>query len=174
MSERTYFINGIPTLYEALKKAGREKEATALVKNFLRSSFSEDLDKKVERFRRIPAGMFPMDMPYFRLFWELNQIYISGLFYFTVVAAGVLCERICHDILSKNSVKIKDKACLYDLINLLSKKNLIKKETKIEMTAIRKKRNSYVHPQKKKIDVEKDAIEMIGRSSNILKNEIRI
>lgn len=66
-------------------------------------------------------------MPYFGLFWELNQIYISGLFYFTVVAAGVLCERICHDILSKNSVRIKDKACLNDLITLLSKRKLIKK-----------------------------------------------
>jgi len=50
MVEHTYFVNGIPALCEALKKAGRDEEAQNLVKQFLTASFNEDLDKKAERF----------------------------------------------------------------------------------------------------------------------------
>jgi len=174
MVEHTYFVNGIPALYDALKRAGREKEAKELVRNFLSTSFSSDLERKVERFRLLPAGIFPADIPYFRLFWELNQIFISGLYYFTVVAAGVLCERMCHDILDKHSIAPKKRACLHDLITLLSKNNLIKKDSEVEMTEIRKKRNAYVHPRAKKKDVEKDALEMIERTARILKNEFQV
>jgi hypothetical protein len=173
MVEHTYFVNGIPALYEALKKAGREKEAKELVRNFLNTSFSSDLEMKVERFRQLPTGIFPADIPYFRLFWELNQIYISGLYYFTVVAAGVLCERMCHDILDKHSVARKKRACLHDLITL-SKKHLKKKDSEVEMIEIMKKRNAYVHPREKKKDVEKDALEMIERTARILKNEFQV
>jgi hypothetical protein len=174
MVERTYFVNGIPALCEALKKAGREKEAKELVRNFLNTSFSSDLEMKVERLRKLPTGIFPADMAYFRLFWELNQIFISGLYYFAVVAGGVLCERMCHDILDKHSVKPKKRACLHDLIVLLSKKHLIKKDTEAEMLEIMKKRNSYVHPRESKKDIEKDALEMIERTARILKNEFQV
>jgi hypothetical protein len=174
MSERTVFINGIPALYDALKKAGREEEARKLVKDFLSSSFASDLDEKVDRFLGLPVGVFPADMGYFRLLWELNQIYISGLYYFTVVAAGVLCERMCYDVLARNLVKVKDGARLCDLIELLAKKGLIKSETKTEMDKIRKKRNSYVHPKKKRMEIKKDAREMIERISKILQNEFRM
>ncbi|MDH5460989.1 MAG: hypothetical protein OEX09_02015 [Candidatus Bathyarchaeota archaeon] len=174
MVEHTYFVNGIPALYEALKKAGREEEAKELVRNFLSTSFSSDLERKVERLRRLPTGIFPADKPYFRLFWELNQVFISGLYYFTVVAAGVLCERMCHDILDKHSVVPKKNACLHDLIALLSKKHLIKKDSEVEMIEIRKMRNAYVHPREKKKDVEKDALEMIERTARILKNEFQV
>jgi hypothetical protein len=113
-------------------------------------------------------------MEYFRLLWELNQIYISGLYYSTVVIAGVLCERMCHDILTRNSIRVKDEPCLGYLINLLTEKNLIKGETKTEMEKIRKKRNSYVHPAKKKTDTQKDALEMVECISRILHNEFQI
>lgn len=176
MSERLYFINGLPALYEKLKEIGKENEAKEIIKKFLNQSFNMDLDEKVERFRRIPTGIFPADMEYFRIFWELNQIYISGLYYSTVVTAGVLCERMCHDILEKNSIKAKKKACLGDLIRLLSANHLVKTETLAEMKEIRKKRNSYVHPSKKKSDSKKeeDALKMIERISKILNNEFRV
>jgi len=174
MAERTFFINGIPALYEALKRAGREKEAQDLIENFLRSSFAEDLNKKIERFLRIPGGIFPADMEYFRILWELNQIYISGLYYSTVVLAGVLCERMCHDILARNSIKPKDRSCLNDLIRLIEKKKLAKKRTITHMDKIRDKRNSYVHPAKKKRNTEKTALDMIERISKILHYEFHI
>ena len=107
MVERIVFINGIPALCEALTKAGREDEAKNLVKNFLNRTFSLDIDKKVERFRSLPTGIFLADTPYFRIFWEFNQLYIAGLYYTTVVTAGVLCERICLDVLEKNKTKPK-------------------------------------------------------------------
>jgi hypothetical protein len=171
LSGNTYFINGIPALCEALEKAGRAEEAQNLVKQFLTVSFNQDLDKKAERFRKLPRGIFPADMEYFRIFWELNQIYIAGLYYTTVITTGVLCERMCYDILVKNSVKAKDGLGLFDLIDILSKNSLVKAETLIEMEAIRKKRNLYVHPKKKITNAEKDAEEMIARITKVLHNE---
>jgi hypothetical protein len=151
MAERTFFINGIPALYEALKRAGREKEAQDLITNFLQTSFAEDLDKKIERFLRIPGGIFPVDMEYFRILWELNQIYLSGLYYSTVVLAGVLCERMCHDILARNSIKPKDRSCLNDLIRLIEKKG---GQEKNHNSHGQDKRNSYVHPARSKKEKE--------------------
>ena len=174
MSGNTYFVNGIPALCEALKKAGREKEAQAIVKQFLTSSFNQDLDRKVERLLKLPCGIFPVEMEYFRVFWELNQIYIAGLYYITVVATGVLCERICYDILAENKVKAKKGVGLSKLIKRLAKNNLAKAETLVEMEAIRKKRNEYVHPKKKITNIEKDASEMIERISKVLHNEFAV
>ena len=171
MSGNKYFINGIPALCEALKKAGRDEEAQNLVKQFLTASFNEDLDKKAERFRKLPSGVFPAEMEYFRIFWELNQIYIAGLYYTTVVATGVLCERMCYDILENKSIKVEDGLGLFKLIQLLSKEGLVKAESIVEMDAIRKKRNSYVHPKKKITTAEKDAEEMIARITKVLHNE---
>lgn len=173
MSGNIYFINGIPALYGALKKAGREEEAKDLVKNFLISSFNEDLDKKIDRFIRLPSGIFPANMEYFKVFWELNQIYISGLYYSTVVTTGVLCERMCYDVLAKNSIKVRNGLGLSNLIRLLSKNNLVKTDTLVEMEEIRKKRNAYVHPKKIKTNTEQeqDAGEMIERITKVLKNE---
>jgi hypothetical protein len=174
LSESTYFVNGIPALCEALEKAGRGKEAQALVKQFLISSFNEDLDKKAERLRKLPCGIFPVEMEYFKVFWELNQIYIAGLYYITVVATGVLCERMCYDILAKNSVKAKDGLGLFELIKLITENKLAKTETLVEMEAIRKKRNEYVHPEKKITNTERDASEMIERISKVLHNEFAV
>ena len=140
MSERTFFINGVPSLYEALKKAGGEEEAKKLLKDYLTRSFNDDLDKKVECFREIPGGIVPADMEYFRIYWELNQLYINRLFYSAAVLAGVLCERICYDILSNQKMTVARKeltkdqiACLYkinlvDIIRLLREWDLIKEK----------------------------------------------
>lgn len=35
ISEKTYFINGLPALYQALKKEGREKEIENILRTFL-------------------------------------------------------------------------------------------------------------------------------------------
>jgi hypothetical protein len=151
LTERTVFINGLPALYEALTKAGREAEAKKILKDFLNSTFASDIDAKVDRFRSLPTGIFDADSPYFRIFWEFNQIYIAGLNYSTVVTAGVLCERICLDILEKNK--------------------LAKKESIAEMKKIQKKRNEYVHPKMTATDNQKDALEMVKSISTVLKNE---
>ena len=102
-NEKKYFINGIPKLYHHLKEQGKEEEAKQLVKTFLATTFNEDLDDKVQRFLDIPGGLKPADMEYFKIYWELMQLYINGLFYSTVVLSGVLSERICYDILYKSS-----------------------------------------------------------------------
>jgi len=174
LSGNIYFVNGIPALCEALKKAGREKEAQGLVKEFLNSSFNLDIDDKVDRFLKLPSGIFPAEMAYFRVFWELNQIYIAGLYYITVIATGVLCERMCYDILAKNRVRAKDGLGLSNLIQLLSMNHLAKPDTLVEMREIRKKRNSYVHPKKKIINIEKDASKMIARITKVLHNEFAV
>jgi hypothetical protein len=128
LTERTVFVNGIPALYDALKKVGREEEAKTIMKDFLNRTFANDLDDKVERFIQVPTGIFLADTPYFRIFWEYNQIYIAGLYYSTVVTAGVLCERICLDILERNTTKPKRKACLGDLIKLISDNSFAKQK----------------------------------------------
>ena len=148
MPEQLISINGLPALYDAMKKAGREKEIHDMIKNYLLSTFTADLDKKVDRFLIIDGGLFPADKEYFKLYWELRQLYINGLYYSTVVLAGVLCERMCYDILSKQRISINENnlseeqiSCLYkinlfDLINLLHSWNLIKDDTKREMIEI--------------------------------------
>jgi hypothetical protein len=171
LSGNRYFVNGIPKLCEALEKAGRDEDAQNLVKQFLNASFNEDLDEKARRFRKLPSGIFPADMEYFRIFWELNQIYIAGLYYTTVITTGVLCERMCYDILARKTVEVEDGLGLFALIKILSDKSLVKKETLIEMEAIRKKRNAYVHPKEKITTAEKDAEEMISRITKVLHNE---
>lgn len=142
------------------------------MKNYLKVTFAEDLDEKVDRFAKLPRGLFPMDGEYFRLFWELNQIFIAGLYYSTIVLTGVLCERICLDLLDQHSITLK-KDGLYELINCLSDKKLIKSNSQKEMEKIRKKRNKYVHPKTGKKPVEKDALEIIESISIVLRNEIQ-
>lgn len=159
---------------EALKKAGREEEGKQILRDFLNRTFSIDIDEKVERFRQVPNGMFLADTPYFSIFWEFNQIYIAGLYYSTVVTAGVLCERVCLDILEKNRIESKKKACLGDLIRLISNNNCAKLESLAEMKKIQKKRNEYVHPKMTALDNKKDAFEMVQSISTILQNELRV
>lgn len=185
MSERHVFINGLPALYGELKRVGKEEKARALLKDFLKNTFELDLEDKVNRFLDIPGGLKPADMDYFKLYWELIQLYINGLFYSTVVLSGVLCERVCYDVLSKAKIRIEErevlsedditclyKMNLYDLIMLLEKWKLIKGKTKANMIEINNKRNSYVHPTKSRtLDARKDSFDMIRRISGILENE---
>lgn len=183
--EIRYFVNGLPALYNYLKDKGREEEARSGIKNFLKSSFDSDLEEKVDRFLAIPGGLKPADMEYFKLYWELMQLYVNGLFYSTVVMSGILSERICYDLLSRQRIKVGDKehlleeqiSCLYkmnlyDIIELLAKWGLIKTKTRSEMIEINNKRNRYVHPEKSsKLDAKKDSKEMIIRISKVLEEE---
>jgi hypothetical protein len=175
LAERLVFVNGLPTLYSELKKVGKEEIVKTMVKEFLNRTFSSDIDEKVERFLQVPSGIFLADTPYFRIFWEFNQIYIAGLYYTTVVTAGVLCERVCLDILEKNKVKPeKKRPCLGDLINLISKNKFAKPESIAKMKKIREKRNEYVHPKMTALDNEKDAFEMVKSITTILQNELKV
>lgn len=175
MTERTVFINGIPALYEAYKKIGKEDEAKQLLKDFLNRTFELDIGEKVERFRQVPDGMFLADTPYFRIFWEFNQIYIAGLYYSTVVTAGVLCERICLDILDRNNTKPqKKRACLGDLINQISDNHFAQATSIDEMKKVQKKRNEYVHPKMTALDNKKDALTMVRSISIIMQNEFTV
>lgn len=182
------FFNSLPQLYRALKKERQEQRILVLVRNFLKNSFNEDLQEKVDRFLKIPGiGLIPANMDYFKLYSELIQLYTNGLYYSTIVLAGVLCERICYDILSKQKIRIAKSeelsqeqiACLFemnlfDLISLLHSWGLIKGKTKKEMIEINNKRNKYVHPKKGKQNTEQDSLKMIERITKILQNEFEI
>jgi hypothetical protein len=186
--ENRVFINSLPDLYQFLKKSGKEKEGKEKIKGFLTFNFQSDLDEKVHRFLQIPGGVWYIDYEHFRLYYELMQLYINGQFYSTVVLSGVLSERICYDILSKQEIILKDKGrlseeqvCslykmnLYDIIELLTKWNLIKNSTRSEMIKINNKRNMYVHPSKTQtLNSVKDSKEMIERISKILENEFEV
>lgn len=190
MSEKTlYFINTLPDLYKALKKTKLSKGIEDKVENFLTQSFNLDLKEKMKRFLEIPSVKFiPADQEYFKLYSELMQLYINGLYYSTTVLSGVLCERICYDILCKKKISLEDKplsqkqiACLFEMFlrpmfELLHEWGLIKKETKEEMHKINDKRNEYVHPKKTKTEAEKqkDALEMMQRITKILVNEFEV
>lgn len=185
--EVSVFVNGLPALYSYFKKQGKEDEVKKKIKEFLKETFEEDLDNKAERFLAIPGGLKPADYAYFKLYWELMQLYINGLFYSTVVMSGVLSERICYDLLSKQKIKLGERdlseeqiSCLYkmnllDIIELLAKWDLIKTATRTEMIKINNKRNWYVHPKKSgKLDAKNDSKEMILRISKVLEQEFAV
>jgi hypothetical protein len=184
MTERTVFVNGLPSLYEALKKAGKPEKGRKYIRGLLETSFKADFEDKVDRFLEIPGGIFPADMPYFSIYSELIQLYTNGLYYSAVVLAGVLCERICYDVLSNLDLRVNQaklilkqtawlfKLNLTDVVNLLYEWKLIKDETKKKMHEIKDTRNRYVHPEKTHPNAKQDSLEMIRRISIILKNEI--
>ena len=185
--ENKVYYSSLPDLYQFLKKSGREKEGKERIKVFLTNNFQSDLDEKVLRFLEL-GGIWYIDYEHFRLYYELMQLYVNGLFYSTVVLSGVLSERICYDILSKQEIILKGKGqlneeqvCslykinLHDIIELLTKWNLIKTSTRIEMIEINNKRNMYVHPSKTQtLNPLKDSKEMIKRISKILINEFEV
>jgi hypothetical protein len=182
--ERLYFVNGLPSLYETLEKQDKGK-GKAIIEKFLIDSFKSDLPDKVKRFldAGIP-GLIPADMEYFRLYHELLQIYLNGLFYSTIVLAGVLCERICFDILSAQKITLDGRqlteeeiSCLYEMnfnkvVDLLCTWGLIERDTKNEMHKIYDKRNQYTHPKMKAINPEKDSIDVLKRVKKIIIDEI--
>lgn len=185
--EASYFFNSLPNLYKTLKKTKQAKAIEKTVETFLSRSFNSDLEDKRKRFLEIPSvGFIPINKEYFKLYYELTQLYVNGLYYSTIVLSGVLCERICYDILSKKKMSLEDKplsqeqiACLFEmylssLFKLLHKWGLIKKETQEEMWRINDKRNEYVHPKKSKPNAKKDALEMINRITKILVNEFEV
>jgi hypothetical protein len=122
-------------------------------------------------------------LKYFPIYSELLQNYINGLFYSTVVLSGVLCERICFDILSLESIEVKGTkltekqiSFLYEMnlsriLELLYSWKLIEKETRDDMFRVYEKRNSYTHPKMKAINPKKDAPEVFKRVKRILINE---
>jgi hypothetical protein len=188
--EQTVFVNGIPELYAHLKKLGKgaEMQIKDNLKEYLKKTFEIDLDKKVDRWLEIPGGLKPIEYEYFKLYWELMQLYTNGLFYSAVVLGGVLSERICYDILSKQNISLKDngqltkeqisylfKLNLRDIIEVLTQWKLIKDDTRILMIQVNDKRNSYVHPTKtEKVDAEKDAKEIVEKVSQIISKEFPV
>ncbi len=67
--ERLVFFNSLPQLYRALKKERQKQKILGSVRNFLKNSFNEDLQEKVDRFLKIPGiGFIPTDMEYFKLY----------------------------------------------------------------------------------------------------------
>jgi hypothetical protein len=182
--EKLYFFNSLPRLYQALKGTDKAQEIEKAVENMLTRSFGIDLKDKVKRFLEIPRiGPIEAKTEYFRLYSELMQLYVNGLYYSTIVLSGVLCERICYDILLKKKMSLEDKplseeqvACLFEmflapLFKLLLKWGLIEKETHDEMFVINEKRNEYVHPKKSHPNAQADALDMLRRITKILVNE---
>lgn len=181
----SYFINSLPSLYEALKKDGRGKVIEQAVTSFLTMSFNADIGDKVKRFLEIPSVFIPADKEYFKLYSELMQLYTNGLYYSTVVLSGVLCERICYDVLLRSKIGVEGTelsseqvACLFEmnlayLFKLLFDWGLIKEETKRLMNEVNQKRNEYVHPKKSKLKPQEDALEMIKKISKILATEFQ-
>jgi hypothetical protein len=174
--ERLYFFNGLPNLYEALEKEGQKEKGKKILQDFLTESFKSDLPEKVDRFLEAGIrGRIPADLEYFRLYHELLQVYLSGLFYSTVVLSGVLCERICFDILSTQKITLNNRqlteeeiSCLYEMnfnkvAELLYMWGLIEKETKDVMHIIYDKRNRYTHPKMKAIKPEQDSLDVLKK-----------
>lgn len=113
------------------------------------------------------------------------QLYTNGLYYSTVVLSGILCKRICYDVLTKSRINVEEKplspeqtACFFEmnlayLFQLLFDWGLIREETRRLMWEINQKRNEYVHPKKGKLDSQKDALEMMKKITRILVNEFQ-
>ena len=119
-----YFFNKIPELHEMLRNAGREDEARSTVREFLVRGFNADLEQKVDRFRETGIGFIRADMPYFGLYHELVQLYTNGLFYSAIVMSGVLCERVCYDILSKQKIRLDNRLLSNEEVSCLFKTGL--------------------------------------------------
>ena len=187
-TEREFFFNYFPNIYQHLKKEGKEKQAKIMVRDLLTRIFNGKLEKNINRFLEIPAiGFIPADTEYFKLYYELFELFTNGFYYSTIVLAGVLCERICYDILAKQNIQVgKNKnlspeqiGCLYEmnlsyLITLLHKWGLIKEKTKKEMYNLNMTRNQYVHPKKADKNLEKDALIMFKRITKVLSNEFEM
>jgi len=187
-AEREFYFNYFPNFYQHLKKSGKEKEARAMVKDLLIKTFNKDIDKKIDRFLQIPEiGFIPIGTKYFKLYFELYKLYTNGFYYSAIVLAGVLCERICYDILAEQEIHIGEMKklsieqieCMFEmnlhyLISLLHTWGLIKEKTKIEMLKVNIKRNQYVHPKKSDKNMAKDALLMLKRITKILRNEFEV
>lgn len=187
-AEREFFFNYFPNIYQYLKKEGKEKQARNMVRDLLKRIFNEKLEKNMNRFLELPAISFiPADTEYFKLYKELLELYTNGFYYSTIVLAGVVCERICYDILAKQNIQVGKnnhlspeqigflyKMNLVYLIELLHAWGLIKEKTKKEMFQINTTRNRYVHPKKADKNLEKEALTMFKRITKVLKNEFEM
>ncbi len=185
--EKTFFFNSIPSLFAAMKKTPQAEKVKKLVEEFLLNSFKKDLNKKVERFLSIPSiGFIPANTEYCKLYLELIGLYANGFSYSAIVLSGVLCERICYDILSTKKIGIEDKplskdqiACLFEmniasLFKLLLEWNLIDEATMKTMFQVNNKRNEYVHPKREKSDIQKDAYDMVQKITEILISQFQV
>lgn len=184
MSEKgRYFINGLPALYDALKKEGYEEEGKRLIEKFLKETFNQDISEKVERFRNTGIPPIRADLKYFPIYSELLQAYINGLFYSTVMLAGTLCERICFDILSMQKLQVNGEDLTEEQVSHLYEKDfnrvnkllyawgLIEKDTHDEMFNIYQKRIQYVHPKMKGVDPKRDSLDVLKKVIKVLVDE---
>jgi len=186
--EVSVMIDGLPNLYKSMVKAGQQEEANKLMAEHLLNTFSIDISKKIERY--VGFGnppLIPADLPYFELYHELKQVYINGLYYSSIVMAGVLVERICYEKLSENLMKIGEHKLSFEekrdivfhlglshQIDLIYECGLIKKTTRTAMVEINNLRNNYVHPKNTNADAEKDSKKALKHIKKIMDNEYAI
>lgn len=154
-----------------------------MIENFLKTSFNNDISKKVERFLNTGIPPIRADLKYFPIYSELLQAYVNGLFYSTVMLAGTLCERICFDILSLSKIQLNGKDLTEEQLSHLYEKdfsrvnklllswNLIEEDSYKEMFQIYQKRISYVHPKMKGINPERDSLDVLKKVTKVLVEE---
>ena len=175
MSFSAAYLNSLPRLYEVLSP-DRKKELELTVRQWLLSSFQSDLDEKVARtFRTGSFGPLPLMHQFVKFMPELFQLFINGLYYSAIALAGVTAERFCFDLVLMADLRVDGRTLsgeekeaitemrFLDLIDLLSKWQLVQKTTKAKLHSIRSTRNKYIHPQRPPFDIAKADAERLIR-----------
>lgn len=88
------------TTSDLLKLKGQEK----FTKDLMRQELERDLDKRISRYKELPAIMVQVKDEkddYAKLLHEARKLYIEGKFYSCVAICGVVSERIAKDILRR-------------------------------------------------------------------------
>lgn len=88
------------TIPNLLKLPGKEK----FVKDLLRQKLEQDLNKRISRYKELPAFIVELRKKheeYPKLLHEARSLYIEGKFYSCVAMCGVTSERIAKDVLRR-------------------------------------------------------------------------
>ena len=83
-----------------LKLRGQEES----IKETMRQELEKDLDKRISRYKELPAIMVQVkseEDEYIKLLYEARRLYIEGKFYSCIAMCGVTSERIGKDILRR-------------------------------------------------------------------------
>ena len=86
--------------------------------------------------------------------------------------AGVLCEKLCQDLLLKNGRKIEAKPITF-FFRILEKDKLVKPDTLNAMQKIWEKRVRYLHSYNQEASFE-DASIAVQQIGVVLKNEFQV
>lgn len=170
------YLNMLPRLYEALPP-NQKRDLERRVKEWLLSTFQLDLDEKVARtFSTGSFGPLPLVHQFVKFMPELFQLFINGLYYSTIALAGVTAERFCIDLVLMTDFKVNDRSLseqekqaitevrFFDLIELVTKWQLIHESTTTKLHDIRRTRNKYVHPQQPPFQTAKTDAERLIKS----------